>query len=99
MSDILKQKQVTTRKPHNCWGCAREFPTGTVLLFIKSVDDGLIFSIYWCEVCQEVLRECADSDSDDEYNYGEVTEYDYWEEARLEIEGERQIEKTKSLTI
>ena len=29
MNTVLTEKIVRTRKPHNCWGCLREFPRGT----------------------------------------------------------------------
>ena len=54
--DILLQKYVTTRKPHECWGCGRKFQKGSSLQYVKAVDNGVISGVYWCEVCQHVLN-------------------------------------------
>lgn len=48
--ELLRQKNVITRKPHVCFGCGREFGKGTPMSFEvwKDVD---INSAYLCETC------------------------------------------------
>jgi len=38
--DVLRQKWVKTRKPHQCYGCLREFPSGTQLHYQSVAADG-----------------------------------------------------------
>jgi hypothetical protein len=86
MTDTLINKQVTTRKPHHCWGCAREFPVGSVLQYTESVDAGEFGRSYWCPVCAKILPEIDPWDYG--VNYGEVRNSDIeaWEETRAKME-------------
>ena len=36
MNTVLTEKIVRTRKPHNCWGCLREFPKGNEVDRVKA---------------------------------------------------------------
>ncbi len=54
--DTLENRQVTTRKAHQCHGCGDEIPAGTTALLLKQVEDGEIGRTYWCAVCQEYAR-------------------------------------------
>lgn len=56
MTDVLTDKLVITRKPHRCFGCGRLFPAGTKLKLIESVDSGEWHRIYFCPVCEKVVR-------------------------------------------
>jgi uncharacterized Fe-S center protein len=68
----LTNKEVKIRKPHKCWGCAKEFPIGTIMRFTTQVDsDNNIASSYWCEKCQEILRSM---ELEDEFEFGELAE-------------------------
>ena len=80
------RKRVKTRKPHYCWGCNREFPAGTSLMASTCTDDGAIFTVYWCDVCEEVW-DTGDYRYYDEINEGGMREDEYWEEARAIVEG------------
>ena len=88
--DILTCKHVITRKEHNCWGCRRLFPKGSLLKFVTAVDQGDFGSVYWCSVCDEILskRGLYEDVNGDGYDYGEVIDYfEDWEKVREEIEG------------
>jgi len=84
--DIIESKMVTTRKPHKCWGCRREFPAGEKMKFVKCIDGGQITNVHWCEVCEKVTKN-YDPDGDGMI-YGElIDDCEHWEEIRAEIEG------------
>ena len=70
--DTLSQKTVKTKKPHHCWGCAKEFPTGTELLKSVSVDQGEFSSSYWCKACEEIMDDLEDWQKEDGFTYGEL---------------------------
>jgi hypothetical protein len=57
MAEVLKKfKVVTTRKPHFCGFCEREFPKGTDMGSHTYVDSDGIHSVYTCETCQEIIE-------------------------------------------
>lgn len=70
MRDILQNRQVTTRKPHQCFGCGRTFPTGTLMGLIVQVDDGEFDRMYWCYICSAYWHEYYQHG--DEINEGEL---------------------------
>ena len=79
--DVLDNRKVIIRKPHNCWGCRREFPKGTELTYVKLVDAGGFSSCYWCPVCESVLDGLQAWEKEDGFAYGEVIdEYENWHE-------------------
>ena len=69
--DQLTLKVVTIRKPHNCWGCTKEFPIGTEMTISVVVDQGEFSSSYWCEECNEIMNNLDDW-NDDEFLFGEL---------------------------
>lgn len=69
MSYIISQKEVITRKEQKCFGCARKFPRNTKMLR-QAVKDDIIFTVYLCPTCQEVMCER----SDDEFCEGDLYE-------------------------
>lgn len=56
MSDMIFDEKVKTQKKQTCWGCARRFPKGTVLEKQKTVDKGIFYTFYWCDVCRAYLN-------------------------------------------
>ncbi len=91
MTTILNPgKKVKTRKPRMCHGCRRKFPAGAILKCISYADGGSAFSVYSCNVCEEVIATMDPEDFLDGIGEGEVRESDpdFWEEKRKEIEGE-----------
>ena len=56
MPEIVKSKTVITRKPHHCWGCTKEYPAGSEMACVVSVDGGVIGRAYWCNSCNDFLR-------------------------------------------
>ena len=51
MADFYNSQFVTTRKPHQCWGCAETFPPGTRMDLTAGVFQGDFHSAYYCEDC------------------------------------------------
>lgn len=60
MNQIISHKLVKTRKPHHCWGCAKEFPPKSSLWRCVSKQEE-ITRTYWCDSCQDVIDEDPDS--------------------------------------
>lgn len=56
MADFQTYKDVTTRKPHRCFGCNREFPAGTRMEYRSWIDDRWAHG-YFCRTCLEVEGE------------------------------------------
>jgi len=85
MSTRLFEKWVKTRKPHNCYGCANEYPKGTYMYRISQLDGETVWGCYLCEVCQEY--EARYVDCYDYYGYGDLYKEDpiSWEELRQEM--------------
>ena len=85
--DTLVDKEVTTRKEHHCFGCARKFKKGSKLRYCKVIDGGVFDSAYWCPVCLKYWEKYMGYS--DEIGYGELKSEDYkgWEEIRKEVEG------------
>ena len=68
MSELISTKDVVTRKPHQCFGCARQFPVGTSMRKDFVADDKP-FTAYLCETCQEVVSSMSWTDS---YGLGDL---------------------------
>lgn len=79
---------VTTRKPHRCFACARELPKGTRMAVHEFKREGEFERQYWCETCQEYW-EC-NMHPDDEVYEGELRREapEEWELIRAEVEAE-----------
>lgn len=72
MADIIAHKYVKTRKPHDCFGCAREFPKGSILKRNTVVDSGDIYTAYICPDCEDYL-DSADY-TGEEFCFGDLRE-------------------------
>ena len=70
MSELISSKIVKTRKPHFCFGCAREFPKETKMQY-NTVKDDEIFNTYICPTCLEVIN---NMEYGDEFCYGDLKE-------------------------
>jgi hypothetical protein len=78
MSQILRSKLVTTKTPHKCWGCTKEYPAGTRMEFSVCVDMGKVFSSYYCPTCQNYIYKTQYFSQGDEVCFGELCQnYDY----------------------
>ena len=80
MSEILSERKVKIRKPHNCWGCTKEFHPPAKMQVVTSVDncDKSFSTIYWCKKCQDRYAE-MDYEGIVELYYGELLQN--WSEA------------------
>lgn len=84
MSSIIHSKYVKTRKPHVCFGCAREFPKGTVLNREAVEDGGSVFTAYMCPSCENVIRDMYPFD---EFSFGALRDTVLEQEQELKQEG------------
>jgi len=73
--DQLTLKTVKTRKSHNCWGCAKEYPAGTEMKYSVAVDGGDFSSCYWCDDCEEILSRLDHWMLEEGFVFGELVEY------------------------
>ena len=72
MSDIISRKKVNTRKSHICFGCAREFPKGSILEKSTVAHDGTLDTYYLCPDCQDYLY--GKNYPFDEFSFGDLRE-------------------------
>lgn len=56
MSGFIKQKAVTTKRAHRCWGCGLEYPAGTNMLYQAAPEDKTVYSVYWCHTCERYIE-------------------------------------------
>lgn len=81
MSAIIHSKCVKTRKPHICFGCAREFPKGSILNREAVADGGSVFTAYMCPSCEKyIINELPPYD---EFGFGDLRD------SVLEMESEQ----------
>lgn len=83
---VLTDKNVRTRKSHQCFGCGHVYEAKTEMRYTTSVDGGDISSAYWCKTCDEVIKETYDyHDLQNGIGFGEVKEFDmpYWKNVNL----------------
>lgn len=92
--DVLKEKVVVTRKAHVCSGCAETYAKGTTMACTVGADSGDIYSAYWCETCDYIIRTTYDVyDQANGILHGEVKEADeeFWEETRKKLKAKKLI--------
>ena len=53
--DILQDKDVVTRKEHQCFACLRTFPKGTKMN-VRVVVDDYIGRLYSCDTCKKLMK-------------------------------------------
>jgi len=84
--DCLANKMVKTRKSHHCWGCRSNIPIGSKVRYVKTADNGVILSAYWCGVCEAIIAELDDTD---DFNYGDIIDNmpDEWQETYNQMYG------------
>lgn len=68
MNELISTKDVVTRKPHRCFGCAREFPSG-ISMRKDFVADYKPFTAYLCGTCRQVVE---NMDWNDSYGLGDL---------------------------
>ena len=75
MVQVLHSKQVTTRAPHDCWGCEMPVPIGEKAERTTGIESNRIASIYWCGTCQDFLQ-ALDFDPEEGFHFGELAKMD-----------------------
>lgn len=73
MSEVIAHKYVKTRKPHKCFGCAREFSKGSILKREAVADDRTVFTAYMCPSCEDYLQ--SGDFTGDEFCFGDLKEF------------------------
>lgn len=74
--DVLKNEDIKTRKPHQCFGCLKTIPKGSIAHVQVNNDGGTLNSIYTHPACEKIIREMAiDMHYDDTYDEECVTQY------------------------
>ena len=68
--NIVSDKKVKTRKPHKCWGCMEDIPTGATVQAVTSVDGGKIATVYWCDRCADFITKV--DWGEDGWEFGEL---------------------------
>ena len=57
MSEVLKSKRVTIRKPRLCFGCGHPLKKGDKAAIQTNVDNGTIFDIPLCDICDDIVSD------------------------------------------
>lgn len=70
MIKYLGNKDVVTRVPHKCWGCAQVMPKSTLMERCAQVVDGRATSNYWCQDCQKLIALLSPEDTLEFETYG-----------------------------
>lgn len=79
MSEAIGRRVVTTRKPHICFGCGREFSPGSQMERSFVVDD-IHWTCYLCMTCLEVAKGFRWGD---EFGFGDLRDSALEREATL----------------
>lgn len=82
MPTVIHHKYVKTRKPHTCFGCAREFPKGSILNREAVENGGSVFTAYMCPSCEDYIQN--ELPPFDEFGFGDLRD------SVLELEKERE---------
>lgn len=75
---FISEKEVKVRKDHQCLGCLKVIPKGTIANRQTNVDGGKIYSIYTHTYCNTIMSEMLGiygMDSEELLIEGCVTEY------------------------
>lgn len=62
MTRVFNCHEVLTRKAHNCFGCGREFPKGTLMERQVVQNDKEVYTIHLCSTCQDLVEESLQDD-------------------------------------
>lgn len=84
MAKHIKTVTVTTRKEHKCFGCNKIIPIGTKQVVDTCEDEGRIYDVRLCPVCDMLSDEYEKHD--DEWYQGDLGEEPYWSQARERLE-------------
>ena len=71
MTRNIRSRKVKTRIAHNCFGCNRLFPKGTVMHVDTVAEDSAIWDCYLCETCYEIA---CNMEYQDEFCRGDLLE-------------------------
>lgn len=81
MEIIEHTRKVKTRKDHMCFACIRKFDAGTEMFVQVNVHDGMIWRVYSCETCDEIMDKYKDvcyDNVDHVFREGCVLEIPQW---------------------
>jgi len=74
--ELIFNGKVKTRKIHNCWGCTKEYPIGTMMSKTTTIDSGKIVHSYWCDICDKFWGTLDMYEQSEGYTYGELSEHE-----------------------
>ena len=57
---VIRNKYVTTRKDHKCFGCHRVLKTGTCMFYCAGTDGGEWWWYHLCKACKAFLDDNPD---------------------------------------
>jgi len=84
---VIAKKVVKTRKLHQCRACGLQLAIGLKVIRTVNVNDGRIYSSYWCNLCVKFMYQMDPNDLDFGFNY-DIWEYDGYAEF---IQGESNV--------
>lgn len=80
----LSYKKIKINKRQRCFGCGREFPSGSNMI-LATRKDGNVFTVHYCMTCKYI----ANNERGYLYDFGEGDLY----ERAMEIEAEQALEE------
>lgn len=80
---VISDKLVYTRKEHSCWGCGIKFPPKSNMVVMNEARDGRLVSTYWCETCNDFMKQ-PDFDIEDGIFKGELASEDAYKQFKLD---------------
>jgi hypothetical protein len=78
VTEVIYQKKVKCRKKHTCWGCLKNISVGETATRQTIKEDGVIYSGYSCDICEEVLSKMHWFDIEN-IREGELPDTDEWQ--------------------
>ena len=52
---ILKNRNVKTKREHQCFSCLRKFPPGTEMRYLVCTCENDFYTTHTCKICQEIM--------------------------------------------
>lgn len=82
---IFKDKYVSVRRAHLCWGCGKKHEPGTRMRSITGVEEGVgFYRTWWCDVCDSFMDlPCFSwNEFEDGIEFGGLRNFDEYEPFR-----------------
>jgi hypothetical protein len=89
----LRTKSVKINKPHECHCCGEEIQVGKTTLSETCINDGMIYTVYICRVCDILINKHYKHFVDTMGNYQEGCVKNYCDECHNGISPKELLEK------